>query len=154
MTNPPQMLAGACKTGLTKSSYFHVPKSIYAEDKYEDQHKVDRKYEQKHHSRASFHEQEFKPSFGGKTEYLFFYLKIQTLIPLYRVKHHQKTPRKRRKRKNQNQIAKHSHELNQKSWKHIFQIPAIWIRTLWSSGIDEEKAKIIAHQEDHSWWTF
>ena len=49
------MLAGTCKTGLTKSSYFNVPKSIYIDDKYEDQYKVDKKYEKKHHSRASFH---------------------------------------------------------------------------------------------------
>lgn len=42
MTNPPQMLSGSCKSGMTKSSYFQVPESIYIKDEYIDKFKVER----------------------------------------------------------------------------------------------------------------
>ena len=39
------MLAGTCKTGMVKSSYFGVPESIYAKDPYKEQYKLDCQYQ-------------------------------------------------------------------------------------------------------------
>lgn len=56
ITKPPQLLSGTCRTGKTKSSYFSVPKSIHIEDKYQEQHKLESKYQKRMHTKATFHE--------------------------------------------------------------------------------------------------
>ena len=50
------MLAGACKSGHTKSSYFSVPDSIHQKDTYKDPITRDLEDQRKMHTRAKFHE--------------------------------------------------------------------------------------------------
>lgn len=68
------MLAGPNKSGVTRRDFIEPPSSIHADDKYLDPEKVDHLYNKKFHTRAGFHELEFKPSSGSKILYFFLYL--------------------------------------------------------------------------------
>lgn len=50
------MLAGACRSGHSKSSYFSVPDSILQKDAYKDPITRDLEDQKKMHTRAKFHE--------------------------------------------------------------------------------------------------
>jgi hypothetical protein len=67
------LLAGVCRTGMTKSSYFQHFDSVYAKEQYVDPHKIERDYEKKIHQRASFHERDFLPSSPSAILYDAFY---------------------------------------------------------------------------------
>ena len=55
VTKQPNMLAGTCKSGMMKSSYFSVPDSIYSQDPYKEQYKRDCEDMKTFHTRATFH---------------------------------------------------------------------------------------------------
>jgi hypothetical protein len=63
------MLPGPNKSGMSRRDFIDPPSSINAGDKYLDPEKIDHLYNKKFHTRAGFHEREFKPSSGSKILY-------------------------------------------------------------------------------------
>jgi hypothetical protein len=63
------MLPGPNRSGVTRKSFIEPPSSVHVGDKYLDPEKVDQQYFKEFHTRAGFHELEFKPSSGPKTLY-------------------------------------------------------------------------------------
>jgi hypothetical protein len=67
ITQPGNMLASACRSGVGKKAYLQTPESIYINDPYHDAFQKEIQYYNRMHSKSAMHETDFIPASGTKT---------------------------------------------------------------------------------------